>query len=284
MYDQRYCLYKHRSLLPEIQLICTENVFLMPEANREVYEQGDVVDAYLQHGHLTRGERLLFTRYAADISNRKVLDLGVGGGRTTPVLSDGASEYWGVDYSGAMVEACRRRFAGQDHVRFVQDDARTLAHCPEAYFDLVVFSFNGIDVVDMEGRAAVLQAVARVLRPGGSFIFSFHNAGYLDTLYRYHWQKNPLRWWANYQRLGLIRSHNGPKEQFTGKPYFFLKDGGEDFRLDICYVRPEYQLQQLAEAGYRVSDIVASLSGKELSPLQAATSRDCWLYFRCTRP
>ncbi len=34
------------------------------------------------------------------------------------------------------------------------------------------FSFNGIDSVDHEGRGRVLDEVRRVLRPGGTFLFS----------------------------------------------------------------------------------------------------------------
>jgi len=182
-----------------------------------------------------------------------------------------------------MVEACKSRFADLGNARFLQDDARGLSHCPDSYFDVAVFSFNGIDVVDMAGREAVLQAVRRVLKPGGIFVFSFHNAGYLEELYQYHWQKNPLRWWPNYQRKQHIHSLNGPKDQYQGKSYFFLKDGGEDFRLDICYIVPTHQLQMLDVAGYRLEQAVASLSGKEVSPDALDASDACWLYYRCRK-
>ena len=256
---------------------------MIPDTNAEVYELADVVQSYLQHNQLTSGERLLFSRYAADFSNKKVLDLGVGAGRTTPALAAIAAEYWGIDYSKAMVDACKSRFSALNNVRFLQDDARSLVHCPNGYFDAALFSFNGIDIVDMEGRKAVLEAVHRVLKPGGTFVFSFHNAGYLDTLYQYHWQKNPLRWWRNYQRMQRIRSINGPSAQYAGKEYFFLKDGGEDFRLDICYMRPTYQLQMLAEAGFRLEQCVESLSGKEVQRAALDASKSSWLYYRCIK-
>jgi ubiquinone/menaquinone biosynthesis C-methylase UbiE len=256
---------------------------VITDANLAVYEQADVVKTYQHIQQLTKGERLFFSRHEADYRNKKVLDLGVGAGRTTPALAALASEYWGIDYSHAMVEACKAAFSALPNVRFHQDDARTLSNCPEGYFDAVIFSFNGIDIVDMEGRKAVLEATKRVLKDGGVFVFSFHNAGYLDKLYQYHWQKNPLRWWANFQRQQRIKSINGAKEQYAGKDYFFLKDGGEDFRLDICYIRPSYQQQMLQQAGFRLEHIVESLSGKELQPGELDASKDSWLYYRCTK-
>ena len=256
---------------------------MLPDPNQIVYESADVVRDYRHHQQLTKGERVLFTEHSDDFREKKVLDLGVGAGRTTPALAGMAAEYWGIDYSLAMVQACKDRFAGVGNARFLQDDARSLSHCPDLYFDAAVFSFNGIDVVDIEGRKAVLEAVHRVLKPGGVFVFSFHNAGYLETLYRYHWQKNPLRWWANYQRQQKIKSINGPKEQYADKPHFSLKDGGEDFRLDICYMKPSYQQQMLAEAGYQLEQCVESLSGKALAPEDINASKACWLYYRCSR-
>ena len=254
---------------------------MLPAPNLAVYDRADVVQDYLHHQALTKGEQRLFSEYAADFGGKHVLDIGVGAGRTTPALAGMAAAYLGIDYSAAMVGACQARFSGMPQVRFVQDDARQLAQLPDAHFDAAVFSFNGIDCLDMDGRKATLSATRRVLRPGGSFYFSFHNACYLDSLYRYHWQKNPLRWWSNYRRWQQIKSINGPKEQFAQKTFFTLKDGGEDFRLDICYVLPSFQAAMLAEHGFRLTRCFESLSGME-RPLDALDhSRASWLYYRC---
>lgn len=256
---------------------------MIRDQNLEVYESADVVQTYLHHQQLTKAERTLFGRFDSDYRGKAVLDIGVGAGRTTPALAALAAEYLGIDYSQAMVQACQDRFAQLPVARFLRDDARELSQCPDAHFDAAVFSFNGIDTIDMAGRQAVLKAVHRVLKPGGVFVFSFHNAHYLDELYQYHWQKNPLRWWPNYQRRQRLRLVNGGKEQYAGKDYFFLKDGGEDFRLDICYIRPGYQQQMLAEAGFRVEQSIESLSGVALDVTSSERSRACWIYYRCVR-
>jgi SAM-dependent methyltransferase len=54
-------------------------------------------------------------------------------------------------------------------------DARELGDLPEQSRGLVVFSNNGIDAVDHEGRQKVLAGVRRVLQPGGTFLFSTLN-------------------------------------------------------------------------------------------------------------
>lgn len=92
-----------------------------------------------------------------------VLDVGVGGGRTTGYLFGPAHSYRAIDVSAPMVEACRRRFP---QVRVEVDDARTLATCGGTSFGLVLFSFNGIDYIGHAERAQVLAPVMRVLRPG----------------------------------------------------------------------------------------------------------------------
>jgi SAM-dependent methyltransferase len=53
----------------------------------------------------------------------------------------------------------------------------TLSPFEDRDFDAVVFSANGVDYIRTdEGRAKCLAKVARVLKPGGVFVASSHNA------------------------------------------------------------------------------------------------------------
>jgi len=137
--------------------------------NREAYDRPEVVSAYLEDRVLQPAEITLFERYLAGV--RSVLDLGVGGGRTTPFLSPGR-EYVGLDYAPGMIEACRRRFPGLD---FRVGDASDLGWAGDGSFGAVVFSYNGFDYLDDAGRRRCLEEVARVLTVGGPFIFSRHD-------------------------------------------------------------------------------------------------------------
>lgn len=136
------------------------------------YRRGDVVSYYANAHGLQPVEAYVFKTYIA--GSARILDLGVGGGRTTPHLCARASKYVGVDYSPEMVDVCRRRFP---EIEFKCHDAADLSGYDDASFDAVVFSFNGIGHLwpDLT-RHKCLAEVARVLVPGGRFIFSLHNA------------------------------------------------------------------------------------------------------------
>jgi SAM-dependent methyltransferase len=143
--------------------------------NLETYRRPEVVSKYDQASELHEAETLLFDEYVK--SGSEVLDLGVGAGRTTPHLARLASRYVGVDCSEAMIVRCREKFPDET---FLKLDATDLSTLPSASFDVVVFSFNGIDTIStLERRRSCLLECARVLREGGTFIFSVHNARYL---------------------------------------------------------------------------------------------------------
>ena len=144
----------------------------MNDHNLERYVSEDVVSYYEKQSDLQPCEAYLFGRYLKP--GLSVLDIGVGGGRTTTYLAKGAARYVGADYSDGMVEACRRRFPALD---FRLCDATDMAQFTDGEFDVVVFSFNGIDYIPTdEGRTRCLAETARVLKLGGIFIFSSHNA------------------------------------------------------------------------------------------------------------
>jgi len=129
---------------------------------------------------------MLFGSYVR--SSSAILDLGVGGGRTTPFLAQKASSYVGVDYIPAMIEECRRKFPA---LEFKVADAANLSAFADASFDAVVFAFNGIDfVIPDSARMRCLQHIRRVLKPGGVVVFSSHNARAI--LVRPSWNRERL--------------------------------------------------------------------------------------------
>jgi len=110
---------------------------------------------------------------AADRSRgRPVLDLGVGGGRTTALLRLLSPDYVGLDYTPELVELCRERHPDAD-IRL--GDARRLEGIDDGSVGLVFFSNNGIDAVDHDGRDRVLAEAHRVLCPGGVLCYSTLN-------------------------------------------------------------------------------------------------------------
>lgn len=135
-------------------------------ANLAIYQDSEVVAHYAGLEYLTACERLLFDTYLKP--GMTILDLGVGGGRTTPYLSKLASFYVGIDYSEEMVQVCRGKYPS---LQFEVADAADLSRFADETFDAIVFSFNGIDYLAPDDkRHDCLRECHRVLKPGGVFI------------------------------------------------------------------------------------------------------------------
>ncbi len=140
-------------------------------ANLLVYRHPEVVSHYASLEYLTACERHLFDTYL--MQGMAILDMGVGGARTTPYLSQKASRYVGMDYSEEMVRLCGDKFP---QLEFLIADASDLSAFSDRSFDAIVFSFNGLDYLFPEDqRWKCLRECERVLRVGGVFIFSSHN-------------------------------------------------------------------------------------------------------------
>ena len=159
-------------------------------ANLELYRNPKVVSHYAALDYLTACERLLFNTYLTP--GMAILDMGVGGGRTTPYLSRKASRYVGVDYSDEMIRLCRDKFPP---LEFLVADASDLSAFADRSFDAIVFSFNGLDCLSPEPqRWACLRECGRVLREGGVFVFSSHNPRAI--IVRPAWNRERLRAFA----------------------------------------------------------------------------------------
>jgi ubiquinone/menaquinone biosynthesis C-methylase UbiE len=157
------------------------------QTNLETYDAADVAAHYAALDYLTPSEKLLFDSHIKPGS--AVLDLGVGGGRTTRYLASRASVYMGVDYAASMVKACQTKFPD---LEFMVADAANLSALSDQSFDAVVFAFNGIDyVLPAEARQSCIQHLHRVLKPGGCLIFSSHNPR--AVLVRPQWNRERLR-------------------------------------------------------------------------------------------
>jgi len=151
-----------------------------------IYDDPKVVAHYSRLHYLTPCEQLLFDRYVP--SNSAVLDLGVGGGRTTTYLAARAAIYVGIDSSTEMIRSCRGRFPLHD---FRVGEASDLSAFPDDFFDAIVMAFNSLDyVLPEEPREQCLRECYRVLKSRGVLIFSSHNPR--SVLVRPSWNRQRL--------------------------------------------------------------------------------------------
>lgn len=93
------------------------------------------------------------------VGDKKVLDLGVGTGRTTEILLSKSKEYIGTDYSSKGIEICKSRFPDGEFM--VNDFTEGLPFDDNSY-DFVFLSFNGIDYCVKEKREFAINEMFRV--------------------------------------------------------------------------------------------------------------------------
>jgi SAM-dependent methyltransferase len=152
----------------------------------EEWTSTEHVDRYLaladQVPHRAEGEGVLLEQVPH--LARRVLDLGTGDGRLLALLQAGRPEMLGVglDFSGVMLEAAAKRFAGDERIELVTHD---LADPLPALgrFDVVVSSM-AIHHLEHERKRSLYGEVFDLLEPGGVFANFEHVASATHRLHQ----------------------------------------------------------------------------------------------------
>lgn len=135
------------------------------------YNSPATAAGYGRREYITPCERLLFSTYVKP--GMAILDIGVGGGRTSQYLAGNASHYVGIDYAPEMVRICREKYPQWE---YLEASATDLSSFQSESFNAVVLSYNMLDdLIPDESRWRCLQECRRVLRENGFLIFSSHN-------------------------------------------------------------------------------------------------------------
>lgn len=258
----------------------------LDRVNRRVYASRGALRQYANAaGWLDAGEQAAVARAAQGLDGGRVLDIGVGGGRTAPLLLELGGPYVGVDYTPDLVAVARRRFPQLD---LREMDARRLDF-PDDSFGLVVFSYNGIDSVDLPGRAQVLREVHRVLAPGGTFVFSSLNRdgpayGERPWTRERHW-RGPVGWLRQARRIALgVWNRGRNRRLFVNQGDVALAAiAGHDFRMVTVFTSLATQTRQLEEAGFTVEAVLDDDTGRQLTA-DADPRRAPWFYYVARKP
>lgn len=264
-----------------------ESVAMQIEDNRRLYERSAIGARYARQSQLQPAEAAILGLYGADISGGSILDLGVGGGRTTPFLLELSTDYVGIDYSREMIDRCRMRFPG---VRFELADARDLSRFADESFDFVLFSYNGIDAIGHEDRLQVLREVHRVLKDGALFVLSSHNRNFpipRPWAWR-HLAINPLRHPLGFARraagyaVGIANYFRHAQRDEIHDEYCMLIDSAYRYSLVHYHIALAAQVRQLERMGF--CDIQAiGTDGRLVAADASATVADPWLQYACRR-
>lgn len=120
-------------------------------------------------------------RIAQERPHGLALDLGCGTGKQTILLTQRAGPVVGIDISGRMIEAARKRCEARPNVSFVTGDITRLpfedgcAQALLAYGDVIGHNFTAVEVV--------LAEMVRVCAPGGLISFEVDSKWCPDLLY-----------------------------------------------------------------------------------------------------
>ena len=107
---------------------------------------------------------------AGDVSGLRVCDLACGQGLVSRQLARRGAKVVGIDLSVRLLEIARRYEETEPlGIIYQQGDAQALHGVEDGSFDGVTCN---LALMDVPSLAAVLEAVRRVLRPGGWFVFS----------------------------------------------------------------------------------------------------------------
>lgn len=170
-------------------------------------------------------EKVLFAKYYK--LGDSVLDLACGLGRTTVLLHEMGISVRGIDISAVLINIARRRFPYLD----LRVGSFACIEEPDASFSHVLISHNGLDLAFPESqRVLALRECARVLKPGGTLIYSSHN---MKSLRFFSWRYRYRLQWVFRNIL----------KAFQQRAYV-LEDGSH-----LLFTSPDYVIRQTEDVG-----------------------------------
>jgi SAM-dependent methyltransferase len=136
---------------------------------------------------------------SADDDWSSVLDFGCGTGFLTARLAASARRLVGVDPSGASIAIARRNAANTSNVSFYHASLEDYAANTEGgLFSLCIANMTLMDVSTLTNA---LDAVRKLLRPGGAFVFTITHPWFWPLYWGYHEER-----WFHYDREIFIEA------------------------------------------------------------------------------
>lgn len=119
---------------------------------------------------------VILPRIARFLPTGSMLEIAPGYGRWTSYLREHCERLAIVDLDVACIEACRKRFAGDDRLSYHVNDGRSLDMIEDESLDFA-FSFDSLVHADADVIAHYLRELERKLAPNGVGFVHHSNAG-----------------------------------------------------------------------------------------------------------
>ncbi|MEM3000950.1 MAG: class I SAM-dependent methyltransferase [Candidatus Nitrosocaldus sp.] len=256
------------------------------EINLKAFSKMEVAIFYSEES-LQKTEEVILNNLRPEILNKKILEIGVGGGKTIRYLTKVTPNYIGIDYSYKMVALCRQKYPG---INILHLDARDMSIFPDDEFDFVLCAFNSMDYVGHSDRLKILREVFRILKKDGYFVFSTHNRE--GSAYKFylsvfaplftHNPFNPI----TLDPLVLLRKTktffkaivNHIKNShycIHSDSYSIINDKAHDYTLMTYYIGIEDQKRHLRDIGFSGFIKAYDRYGNEI----IGNCEDTWIYY-----
>jgi len=254
-------------------------------AKKPAYNTSFVVKFYEHFVEgLMKGEQLIIDFAGDQLKNWRMLDIGIGAGRTTRHFAPRVKEYIGIDYSERMIAVVRKKFLHPEpHVSFQVADIQSVPHIADGSIDLCLFSFNGLDCNPYEERIKGLKEISRILKPGGYFLFCTHNLQAIDVIFQFESTKNPVKVAYTIAKILLLHLLLGSVNKLKKRDHIYIRDAAHLFRVKHMYVTPAEQIRQLRENGFTDIRLFAYPEPDELTGRDPASITDSAFIFFLAR-
>jgi ubiquinone/menaquinone biosynthesis C-methylase UbiE len=236
--------------------------------------------------YIDKPELYLLYKYENLLTNARMLDIGIGFGRTTYYFAEATAEYIGIDIQKEAVDFCIQKFKHLKNASFYVCDARDMKVFENNSFDVVFFSFNGIDYNSHSDRLLILKEMKRICKENGIIYFSSHNLQNVTDLYSFKFSTDPLRLLYSIREKILLKNKN-PEisniiNSISSMEYARIYDGAQNFKINVYYISPEKQIEQLKNLAYKNIKVISLIDGIEVkSKSELRAIKDPWIHYLC---
>jgi len=264
-----------------------------------LYNSKKIYNDYARRNYLEKPEITILDELFYQLASMDMLDMGVGGGRTTSYFAPAAKSYIGADYASQMIKVCREKF--KDKYKFIESDVRSMNEFEDNSFDFVLFSYNGIDSFGHPDRLKALKEIRRVLKNNGYFCFSSHNLNWKNLHKLFSFKLNDYNNKNMYEIKNLIKRQTYLFKtkcrafrlallnksfkmtyliaRLREKNYGHLYDNSLNGKAKIYYISYHEQLRQLKRAGF-VEIFSYSRNGLKTTD-EEELNKSGWIYYLC---
>ncbi|MDP8263703.1 MAG: class I SAM-dependent methyltransferase [Candidatus Ancaeobacter aquaticus] len=111
-------------------------------------------------------------RLLRNVKGKTVLDLGCGAGLISQKLSERGAKVFAVDSSQRWIDICKKESNKTKNIKYTVADADDLSIYKDRKFDIVFANMVFLSVSSKQKVAKSFNEVSRIIKKGGTFIFS----------------------------------------------------------------------------------------------------------------